>query len=308
MASGKVIAALAAGLIAVGLVATPGPAGAVDVLTGSLKTIAAKGEVVIGYRTSSVPFSFVEGKRADGSPRPIGYAIDLCGEIVDEIGRETGRTDLKVRYEPVTSETRFAAVSEGRVDLECGSTTANAERRRTAAFSPVTFISATKLLVPRASAITSYRELGGKKVVVTAGTTNERAVRDILAKLKLQAEILTGKDHAESYAMVKDGRADAFATDDILLYGLIANDGTEGAKYTVLPDKLSFEPYGIMFRKDDPEMAGAVAATFSRLAESRELRWTYERWFLKRLPNGERLNVPMSNDLHTSFQLIGLED
>ena len=303
MVASRFAAALGAALLA-----APGPAGAVDVLTGSLKTIAERGEVVIGYRSSSVPFSFVEGKREDGGDRPIGYAIDLCGEIVDEIGRETGRTDLKVRYEPVTSETRFAAVAEGRVDLECGSTTANAERRRTAAFSPVTFISATKLLVPRASAIASYRDLGSRKVVVTAGTTNEQAVRDILAKLKLQAEILTGKDHAESYAMVKDGRADAFATDDILLYGLIANDGADGGKYTVLPDKLSFEPYGIMFRKDDPELAGAVAATFSRLAETRELRWTYERWFLKRLPNGERLNVPMSNDLHTSFQLIGLED
>ena len=308
MAAGKVIAARMLAALAAGLLAGPRPAGAVDVLTGSLKTIAAKGEVVIGYRTSSVPFSFVEGKRADGSPRPIGYAIDLCGEIVDEIGRETGRTDLKVRYEPVTSETRFSAVAEGRIDLECGSTTANAERRRTVAFSPVTFISATKLLVPRTSPIASYRDLGGKKVVVTAGTTNERAVREILARLKLQAEILTGKDHADSYAMVKDGRADAFATDDILLYGLIANDAADGAAYTVLPDKLSFEPYGIMFRKDDPEMAGAVTATFARLAESRELRWTYERWFLKRLPNGERLNVPMSNDLHTSFQLIGLED
>lgn len=294
--------------LAVAWLGIPHPAVAVDVLNGALKTIAEKGEVVIGYRTSSVPFSFVEGKQADGNPRPIGYAIDLCGEIVDEIGRETGRTDLKVRYEPVTAESRFQAIASGKVDLECGSTTANAERRRSVAFSPVTFISATKLLVPKTSPIASYRDLGGKRVVVTAGTTNESAVRDILAKLKLQSDILTAKDHAESFAMVKDGRADAFATDDILLYGLIANDGTEGAKYTVLTDKLSFEPYGIMFRKDDPEMAGAVAATFGRLAESRELRWTYERWFLKRLPNGARLNVPMSNDLKTSFQLIGLED
>ncbi|GJE61828.1 amino acid ABC transporter substrate-binding protein [Methylobacterium trifolii] len=303
MSAGRLMAALALAFLA-----GPRPACAIEVLTGTLKTIAERGEVVIGYRSSSVPFSFVEGKRADGGDRPIGYAIDICGEIVDEIGRETGRTDLKVRYEPVTSESRFQAVASGKVDLECGSTTANAERRRTVAFSPVTYISATKLLVPKDSKITSYRELGGKKVVVTAGTTNEGAVRDVLAKLKLQAKILTGKDHAESFAMVKDGRADAFATDDILLYGLIANDGADGARYMVLGDKLSFEPYGIMYRKDDPMLAGAVAATFGRLAETRELRWIYERWFLKRLPNGERLNVPMSNDLHNSFQLIGLED
>ena len=290
------------------LLAAPGPAGAVDVLTGSLKTIAEKGEVVIGYRSSSVPFSFVEGKREDGGDRPIGYAIDLCGEIVDQIAREIGRTSLKVRYEPVTSETRIAAVSSGKVDLECGSTTANAERRRNVAFSPVTYISATKLLVPKTSAITSYRDLGGKKIVVTAGTTNEGAVRALLARLRVQAEIVTAPEHAESFAMVKDGRADAFALDDVLLFGLIANAGADGANFQVLPDKLSFEPYGIMYRKDDPELASAVTATFERLAESRELRWIYERWFLKRLPNGERLNVPMSDDLKTSFQLIGLEE
>ncbi len=144
-------------------------------------------------------------------------------------------------------------------------------------------------------------------MVVTAGTTNEKAVRDLLARLKIDAQVVTAPDHAASYAMVKAGKADAFATDDVLLYGLIATDARDGANYTVLPDKLSYEPYGIMFRKDDPEFAGIVQQTFTRLAESRALRWTYERWFLKRLPNGERLDIPMSNDLRVSFQLMGLD-
>ena len=247
----------------------------------------------------------MEGKHADGSPRVIGYTIDICGEIVDDIQKEIGRP-LKVRFAPVTPDTRIAAVSSGKVDLECGSTTANAERRKSVAFSPVDYISATELLVKKGSPIASYRDLGGKKIVVTAGTTNEKAVRDMLAKLKLQADIVTAPDHPASYAMVKAGQADAFATDDVLLYGLLATDKTDGVNYTVLPDKLSYEPYGIMFRKDDPELAGIVTQTFVRLAESRELRWTYERWFLKRLPNGERLDIPMSNDLRTSFQLMGL--
>ncbi|MDP4025967.1 amino acid ABC transporter substrate-binding protein [Methylobacterium sp. NEAU 140] len=298
---------LAAALAALLGSAWGGPAAAVEVLTGTLKSVAERGEIVIGYRESSIPFSFVEGKSADGSPRVIGYTIDLCGEIVDDIQKEIGRP-LKVRYERVTPDSRIAAVTAGKVDLECGSTTANAERRRQVAFSPVDYISATKLLVKRGSPIESYRDLGGKRVVVTAGTTNEKAVRDLLAKLKIQAEVLTAPDHAASFAMVKAGQADAFALDDILLYGLIAADGPAGAAYTVLPDKLSYEPYGIMFRRDDPQLASVVTNTFIRLAESRELRWTYERWFLKRLPNGERLNVPMSNDLRTSFQLIGLAE
>jgi ABC-type amino acid transport substrate-binding protein len=291
-------------ILALTLAATP--ASAVEVLTGTLKSVAERGEIVLGYRESSVPFSFVEGKHPDGSPRAIGYAIDLCGEIVDDIQAAIGRP-VKIRYEPVTAETRIPAVTSGKIDLECGSTTANAERRRSVAFSPVDYISATQLLVKRGSGIGSYRDLGGKTVVVTAGTTNEKAVRDLLVRLKIDAQVVTAPDHAAAYAMVKAGKADAFATDDVLLYGLVATDAKDGSNYTVLPDKLSYEPYGIMFRKDDPELAGIVGQTFTRLAESRALRWTYERWFLKRLPNGERLDIPMSNDLRVSFQLMGLD-
>ncbi|KQS50432.1 amino acid ABC transporter substrate-binding protein [Methylobacterium sp. Leaf361] len=291
-------------VLALALAATP--ASAVEVLTGTLRSVAERGEIVLGYRESSVPFSFVEGKQSDGSPRPIGYAIDLCGEIADDIQAAIGRP-VKIRYAPVTAESRIEAVTSGKIDLECGSTTANAERRKQVAFSPVDYISATQLLVKRGSGIASYRDLGGKTVVVTAGTTNEKAVREQFARLKIDAQVVTAPDHAASYAMVKAGKADAFATDDVLLYGLIATDAKDGANYTVLPDKLSYEPYGIMFRKDDPELAGLVQQTFTRLAESRALRWTYERWFLKRLPNGERLDIPMSNDLRVSFQLMGLD-
>ena len=293
------------GLALAALAGVPRPAAAIEVLTGTLKRVSERGEVVIGYRERSVPFSFVEGQHADGSPRVVGYAIELCGEIVEDLQRAIGRS-VRVRYAPVTPDTRIQAVASGQIDLECGSTTANAERRRSVAFSPVDYISATQLLVRKGSPVASYRDLGGRTVVVTSGTTNERAVRELLAKLKIQATLVTAPDHPASFAMVKAGQADAFATDDVLLYGLIAQDGPAGADYTVLPDKLSYEPYGLMFRRDDPELAALVSQTFTRLAESRELRWTYERWFLKRLPNGERLAIPMSNDLRTSFQLMGL--
>ena len=283
----------------------PGPASAIEVLTGMLRKAAETGEVVVGYRLSSVPFSFVE--KVGQSDHPMGYAIDLCQEIVDDIGKATGR-DLTIRYAPVTSESRIPAVTSGQVDLECGSTTTNAERRKSVAFSPIDFISATKLLVKRDAGFAAPQDLAGKRIVVTAGTTNEAAVRDMLARARIGAQILTGKDHAESFAMVKDGRADAFATDDVLLYGLKANEGADGARYTVLPEKLSFEPYAIMFRKDDPALASLITGTFQRLAETRELRWTYEKWFAKRLPNGSRLDIPMSDDLKTSFLVMGLQD
>lgn len=294
------MAAVAGALV---LALSTAPAAAIDVLTGTLKKIGESRAVTLGYRENSLPFSF-----KDAAGHPVGYAIDLCLEVVDAIGKEIGRTDLAVRYEPVTPETRIAALTSGRIDLECGSTTANAERRKLVAFSPITYFSATKLLVKRGASIGSYRDLSGKTVAVTAGTTNEAALRALMARLNLSATIVTGRDHAESFAMVRDGRADALGLDDVLLYGLIAAAGSDGASYTVLADKLSFEPYGLMFRKDDLQFAGVVNATFERLAESRELRWIYERWFLKRLPNGERLNVPMSDELRTNFQVIGLQD
>ncbi|MCJ2047835.1 amino acid ABC transporter substrate-binding protein [Methylobacterium sp. J-078] len=298
------LAAPLAGLLAgLALCASVAPSRAVEVLTGTLKGIAETGTVRLGYRESSLPFSF-----ADGAGRPAGYALDLCLEVVDDLAKELGRSDLKVRYEPVTSENRIEAVTSGRIDLECGSTTANAERRRVVAFSPVTYFSATKLLVKRGAPIGSYRDLAGRTVAVTAGTTNEAVLRALFARLKIPATIVTGQDHAQSFALVRDGKADALGLDDVLLYGLIAGAGQDGAAYTVLQDKLSFEPYGLMFRKDDPQFAGLVTATFQRLAESRELRWIYERWFLKRLPSGLRLNVPMSDELHTNFQVIGLQD
>jgi ABC-type amino acid transport substrate-binding protein len=293
---GAVLAGLAWGM------AAP-EARAFDILTGTLKTISDRGSITLGYRESSLPFSF-----KDAAGKPVGYALDLCLEIVDDIGKELGRSDLTVRYEPVTSETRIDAVTSGRIDLECGSTTANAERRKRVAFSPVTYFSATKLLVKRGAPVGSFRDLAGRTVAVTAGTTNEGALRALFARLNIPATIVTAHDHAESFGLVRDGRADALGLDDVLLYGLIAAAAADGASYTVLPDKLSFEPYGLMFRKDDAQFAGLVGATFQRLAESRELRWIYERWFLKRLPDGVRLNVPMSDELHTNFQVIGLQD
>lgn len=279
------------------------PALAIDVLTGTLKKVSDSRSVTLGFRENSLPFSF-----RDAAGHPVGYAIDLCMEVVDAIGKEIGRTDLAVRFEPVTSETRIGALTSGKIDLECGSTTANAARRKEVAFSPITYFSATKLLVKRGSAIASYRDLAGKTVAVTAGTTNESALRTLIARSNLSATIVTGRDHAESFTMVKDGRADALGLDDVLLYGLMAAAGAEGASYTVLADKLSFDPYGLMFRKEDPQLTSVVNGAFERLAETRELRWIYERWFLKRLPNGERLNVPMSDELRTSFQVIGLQD
>jgi ABC-type amino acid transport substrate-binding protein len=207
----------------------------------------------------------------------------------------------------VTAETRIPAVRGGEIDLECGSTTANFERKKEVAFSPIFFIAGTNLLVPRSSGITSYRDLRDKTVVVTAGTTNEAAVRAISDKQHLGIKLVIGKDHAESFGMLREGKADAFATDDVLLYGLVATTKSFD-QYRVVGDYLSYDPYGLMYRKDDPDFAAVVDRTFSRLARSRELVQLYNKWFQKRLPTGERLDLPMSPQLEEIFRLQGVPE
>jgi glutamate/aspartate transport system substrate-binding protein len=271
-------------------------------LTGTLKKVKERKTVTLGYRESSIPFSYI-----NKVGEPIGYSMDLCNAVVDEVSKELEGVEIAVKYKKVTAETRIAAVESGEVDLECGSTTANFERKKEVAFSPIFFVAGTKLLVPRSSGISSYRELRDKTVVVTAGTTNEAAVRAISDKQHLGIKLLVGMDHAESFAMLKEGKADAFATDDVLLYGLAATTKS-GDRYHVVGEYLSYDPYGLMYRKDDPEFAAIVDRTFSRLAQSRELVQLYNKWFQQRLPTGETLDLPMSPQFEEIFRVEGVPD
>jgi glutamate/aspartate transport system substrate-binding protein len=271
-------------------------------LTGTLKKIHDAKAVTLGYRVSSIPFSYL-----DSIGRPIGYSIDLCNAVVADIREALEGLEVNIVYRQVTAEDRIRAVRNGEIDLECGSTTANFARKKEVAFSPIFFVAGTKLLVARHSNIESYRDLRGKTVVVTAGTTNEAAMRAIAERQQLDIKIITGKDHDESFTLLAKGRADAFATDDVLLYGLIATRRA-GDRYHVVGDYLSYEPYGLMYRKDDPDFAAIIEHAFSRLAQSRELVQLYNRWFQMRLPSGESLDLPMSPQLEEIFRVEGVPD
>jgi len=273
------------------------------VLSGTLKKVRESGVVTIGYRDASFPFSYV---RKD-SPRPLGYAIDLCSGIVDEIVRELNGNPTRIAYAPVTADTRMDAVMSGKVDLECGSTTSNIERQKSVAFSPITYVAGTKLMVKRGSGIGSYRDLTGKTLVVTSGTTNETAMKLLNDKYKLGITIVAAHDHDESYGLLAAGKADAFATDDVLLYGFIAAKKAE-ATMAVVGDFITYEPYGIMFRKDDPLMAAAVTRAFTTMAQSRLLTGTYRKWFLQPSPTGELINLPISPQLAETFRTLGADD
>jgi glutamate/aspartate transport system substrate-binding protein len=276
------------------------PAGAQEApvqLSGTLQKARETGSITIGHRESSIPFSY---RSARGEP--IGYSVDLCKLLVDAISEEVGRT-IAIKWVPVTSESRIPAVVSGQVDLECGSTTNNLERQKQVSFSPTMFVSGTKLMVKKGSAIKSFRDLAGKKVVVTAGTTNEKTMRDIAARFKIDMTIAVAADHAASFAQLQAGQVDAFATDDVLLYGLLAQNKAQ-ADYAVVGDFLSYDPYGVMFRKGDAQLARLVNDTFHNLAEDREIERRYNRWFLRKLPSGVSLDLPMSAQLETIIQTM----
>ncbi|MES1161942.1 MAG: amino acid ABC transporter substrate-binding protein [Rhizobacter sp.] len=266
-------------------------------LTGTLAKVRESGTIAIGHRESSIPFSYLSARG-----EPIGYSVDLCKLLVEAIGDEVGRS-LTIKWVPVTSDSRIPAVVNGQVDLECGSTTSNIERQKQVAFSPTMFVSGTKLMVKKGSTIKSFRDLAGKKVVVTSGTTNEKTMRELAVKFKVDMAISVAADHAASFAQLQAGQVDAFATDDVLLYGLLAQNKAQ-ADYVVIGDFLSYDPYGIMYRKGEPQLAQIINDTFHNLAEDREIERRYTRWFLRKLPSGVSLDLPMSAQLETLIQTM----
>jgi glutamate/aspartate transport system substrate-binding protein len=286
-------------LLAMCLLAAPAPAQtAGEGLSPTLANIKRTHVVRLGYRESSPPFSFL-----DQSNRPIGYSLELCEAIVEQIGVEVDDANLKIEHVKVTSDDRIAAVVQNKIDLECGSTTANAERAKQVAFSPLMFVAGTKLMVPKSSTIAAPTDLKGKTVVVTKGTTNEQAMHAVDKKFSLGLNIVTSPDHEQSYQMLVDGKADAFATDDILLYGLIARHKTQD-KFKVTGEYLSYDPYGIMYRKGEPQMKEVVERTFRKLGSGRDLVPLYNKWFVARLPTGEKLGVSISPQLEEAFKVL----
>jgi ABC-type amino acid transport substrate-binding protein len=274
-------------------------AAGVERLSGTLAKIRTSGLVTIGYRDASVPFSYLGPGRA-----PIGYSIDICLAIVDAIRAELSNDAIQVKYFPVNSQTRIPLVVDGTVDLECGSTTNNLERQKQVAFSPIFFVSGTKVMVKRASKYRSYRDLRGRAVAVTEGTTNEAAIKAVNAKEGLAIKVVQFRDHDQSFAALAGGKVDAWAGDDALLYAQAAESATP-RDFAVLPEYLSYDPYGIMFRRNDPAFAALVKRTFEELAESRELARLYEQWFLRKLPSGRTLGIQMSPQLESIFEAMG---
>jgi glutamate/aspartate transport system substrate-binding protein len=277
------------GLIALSVAAALAAPAAAQELTGTLKKIKDSGTIVLGHRDASIPFSYFDDKQA-----AIGYALDLCGKIVEAVKFELKMPNLQVKLNPVTSATRIPLMANGTIDLECGSTTNNLERQKQVAFTITHFVTATRFVSKKASNVKTLQDLKGKQIVSTSGTTNLKLITELNGQQNLGMNILAAKDHAEAFLMVDTGRAAAFFMDDILLYSLVATSKAP-PEWVISDEPLSIEPYGIMLRRDDPAFKKVVDSAMIATYRSGEIHKIYEKWFLKPIPpKNVNLNVPMS--------------
>lgn len=275
--------------IAALLLALPGLASAQE-LTGTLKKIKETGVITLGHRESSVPFSYI-----DNNAKVVGYAMEICGKIVDAVKTDLKMEKLDVRLLPVTSSTRIPLIANGTIDLECGSTTNNAERQKQVSYTNTHFLTASAFVSKKAKNLMKIEDLKGKTVVSTAGTTNMKQLVEANAAKNLGMTVLPAKDHAAAFLLVELDRADAFVMDDILLASLVASS-KDPATYQLSAEAFSLpEPYGIMLRKDDAPFKALADKTTSALYKSPEGAALYKKWFQSPIPpNGINLNVPLN--------------
>ena len=276
------------------LVAMPAAA---QELTGTLKKIKDTGTITIGHRDSSIPFSYY-----DENQKPVGYAMDICYKIVDAVKQKLNMPNLKVALNPVTSATRIPLMANGTIDLECGSTTNNAERKQQVDFGMTYFVIKYRYVAKKSANLDKMTDLKGKTVVSTAGTTDIKALNELNTAQNYGMNVLSANDHAQAFLMVESGRAAAFLMDDILLSGLVANSKNP-SEFHISSDSLGLEPYSLMLRKDDPQFKKVVDDTMSQLYKSGEIEKIYSKWFLSPIPpKGINLNVPISDSLKKVFQ------
>lgn len=266
-------------------------------LTGTLKKIKALGAITIGYRESSIPFSYL-----DNRAQPIGYAIDLCMKIVDAVKLQLDMPNLDVRTQPVTSSNRIPLLKNGTIDLECGSTTNSVVRQQQVSFGPTYFLINVTAAVKKSSGIETIAQLDGKTVSTTSGTTSVPLLRSYQRGREVRVKEIYGKDHAEAFLLMAEDRAVAFVMDDILLAGQIAN-AKKPDLYKILPESLRREPYSMMLRRDDPQFKALVDKAVGDVMRSGEIVGIYEKWFTQAIPPRNRnLHFPLSEALREAFR------
>jgi glutamate/aspartate transport system substrate-binding protein len=266
-------------------------------LTGTLKKAKDTGSITIGFRESSIPFSYLDDKQ-----QPVGYAMDLCMKIVDAVKAELKMPGLKLNLQPVTSANRIPLMQNGTIDLECGSTTNSVERQKQVSFGPTYFVINVTAAVKKASGIKTLADLNSKTISTTSGTTSVPLLKQYEKTKGVDVKEIYGKDHAESFLLLVDDRTSAFVMDDILLAGQIASARNPG-DFMIIPESLRQEPYSMMLRKDDPQFKALVDKTISAVMKSGEIEKIYSKWFTSAIPpRNVNLNFPMTPAIREAFK------
>jgi glutamate/aspartate transport system substrate-binding protein len=266
-------------------------------LTGTLKKIKDAGTISVGHRESSIPFSYYDDKN-----QVVGYSQDLVMKVIDAVKQKLNMPNLQVKLIPVTSQNRIPLIQNGTIDIESGSTTNNLERQKQVDFSNTMFIIGTRLLVKKDSPIKDFPDLKGKNVVVTAGTTSERLIREMNEKNAMGMNIISAKDHGESFLTLQSGRAAAFMLDDALLAGERAK-ARNPSDWIIVGTPQSKEAYGMMLTKGDTQFKKLVDDVIAKAQTSGEAEKLYTKWFMSPIPpKGLNLNLPLSDDMKQLFK------
>jgi glutamate/aspartate transport system substrate-binding protein len=280
--------------LAFAALAAPAPA---QQPSGTLDRIKQTGTISLGHRESSIPFSYYDDKQ-----QVVGYSHEFAMKVVDAVKKQLGLPNLNVKLTPVTSQNRIPLVQNGTIDLECGSTTNNLERQQQVAFSNTLFVIGTRLLTKKSSHIKDFPDLKGKNVVTTAGTTSERLIRKMNEEKKLNMNVISAKDHGESFLTLESGRAVAFMMDDALLAGEMAKARKPG-DWHIVGTPQSREAYGCMMRKDDPAFKKLVDDVIAKTMTSGEAEKIYKKWFQSPIPpKGLNMNLPLSDEMKDLFK------
>lgn len=265
--------------------------------SGTLKKIKDTGVIALGHRESSIPFSYYDDKQ-----NVVGYSQEFAMKIVEAVKQKLNMPNLKVKLVPITSQNRIPLVQNGTIDIECGSTTNNAERQQQAAFTDTIFVIGTRLMTKKDSGIKDFADLKGKTVVTTAGTTSERILRKMNQDKSMGMNIISAKDHGESFMTLSTGRAVAFMMDDALLAGERAKSNNPG-DFVIVGTPQSREAYGCMLRKNDPEFKKVADEAIAKVETSGEADAIYKKWFESPIPpKGLNLNFPESEDMKVLFK------
>jgi glutamate/aspartate transport system substrate-binding protein len=261
-----------------------------------LKRIAERGEISIGHREASVPYSFINAQQ-----QVEGYSIDMCMPVVEAVRKRLNRPDLNIKYVPINTTNRIALVTNGTIDLECGTTTNFLVRQEQVEFSPIFYVTGTQVLVKASASVAEFENLKGQRVAVLQASSNEAAARRLNDEKNLGIRFIYARDLAEGALLVQTDRVDAFLADGGQIKIFAATKAQPAGSLKVVGRLLTYDPYSAMMQRGDQDFALLVRRAFAETFRSGSAEKFYDKWFG---PYG----IALDDDLRAAFRVQAIPD